>query len=155
MFVVGDIWLGTEGIGAISRQARGSYVLLICLDEEKVINVGSLGDTRFSAGFYAYVGSAMNRLKARLERHLRSEKRRHWHIDYLLEKAVVIDMAVRDTDERVECLIARALGNDFQSIPGFGSSDCRCRSHLFFEPEEGRIRNGIRYSINTENMVTG
>jgi Uri superfamily endonuclease len=31
--------------------------------------------------------------------------------------------------------LAEGLGNAFDNYPGFGSSDCRCPSHLFFSQE--------------------
>jgi sugar fermentation stimulation protein A len=116
--------------------ARGSYVLLISLPEEHMITVGSLGPIRFSQGHYAYVGSALGGFRARLNRHLRTGKKPHWHIDYLLEKAVLDAIITEEARERTECKIARALAQKFGSVPGFGSSDCRCRSHLFSATED-------------------
>jgi Uri superfamily endonuclease len=39
------------------------------------------------------------------------------------------------TNERLECQLAKGLGYAFHNYPGFGSSDCRCPSHLFFSEE--------------------
>jgi sugar fermentation stimulation protein A len=111
--------------------ARGSYVLLISLPEEHMITVGSLGPIRFSRGCYAYVGSALGGFRARLNRHLRTGKKPHWHIDYLLEEAVLDAIITGETREKTECKIARALAQKFGFVPGFGASDCHCRSHLF------------------------
>jgi Uri superfamily endonuclease len=115
---------------------KGSYVLLIQLPQRQTIKVGSLKAIRFPGGYYAYVGSAMGGLKSRLSRHLQRNKKPHWHIDYLLQKAFISDVILCPTKHRVECTIAQALSHQFDSIPGFGSSDCRCRSHLFFATEE-------------------
>jgi Uri superfamily endonuclease len=112
--------------------AKGSYILLIKLPEETTIAAGRLGPVLFRRGHYAYVGSALGGLKQRLDRHLRAEKKLHWHIDYLLEKARIDGIVTCETDERTECAIANALSEQFESVPGFGSSDCRCHSHLFF-----------------------
>jgi len=114
------------------RPVKGSYVLLIELPEERTIATGSLKDTHFQSGCYAYVGSAMGGLRSRLSRHLRRNKKLHWHIDYLLEWASVKDIVIYETEDRVECTIARAFSRRFNSVPGFGSSDCKCTSHLFF-----------------------
>ena len=116
--------------------ARGSYVLLMSLPEERTITVGSLGLIYFSRGHYAYVGSALGGFRSRLNRHLRSEKKPHWHIDYLLEKAVLDAIITGETQERTECTIAKELAQQFTSMPGFGASDCRCRSHLFFGADD-------------------
>ena len=115
---------------------KGSYVLLIELAEEQAINTGSLKTIYFPRGYYAYVGSAMGGFKSRLSRHLKSDKKPHWHIDYLLEKAYISEIILYETEDRVECPIAQALSCQFDSIPGFGSSDCKCRSHLFFATDK-------------------
>ena len=112
--------------------AKGCYVLLIELPTEETVTTGRLGPVDFPRGHYAYVGSALGGLRSRLERHLRSEKKVRWHVDYLLEKARISEIVTCETEERVECVIARALAGRFSSVSGFGSSDCRCRSHLFF-----------------------
>jgi Uri superfamily endonuclease len=45
-----------------------------------------------------------------------------------------------DTDERLECPLADILaGKGLEAVAGFGSSDCRCRSHLFRSPCEGAV----------------
>jgi len=115
-----------------TRRPKGSYVLLIKLPEDETIPTGRLGPIHFSRGYYAYAGSALGGLQPRLERHLRTGKKLHWHIDYLLEKAWIEETVTCHTGERMECSIARSLGERFEQIPGFGSSDCRCKSHLFF-----------------------
>ncbi len=115
---------------------KGSYVLLIELTEEQTITIGSLKAIYFPRGYYAYVGSAMGWFKSRLNRHLRSNKKPHWHIDYLLEKASISEIIFCETNDSVECTIAQALNSQFDSIPGFGSSDCKCRSHLFFATDK-------------------
>jgi Uri superfamily endonuclease len=122
---------------------KGSYILLIQLREEKVIRIGSLSCHSFFPGYYAYVGSAMGGLKSRLNRHRKKDKKPHWHIDYLLEEAILAGITICETEERAECLIAQALSSQLGSISGFGSSDCRCRSHLFFAASESQIKSAI------------
>lgn len=115
---------------------KGSYLLLIQLSEEQTITAGRRKTACFPGGYYAYVGSAMGGFKSRLNRHLKSDKKSHWHIDYLLEKASIRRIILCETEDRVECAIAQALSCRFDAIPGFGSSDCRCRSHLFFAADK-------------------
>ena len=100
---------------------KGSYTLLIQLPEEQTITTGRLKATYFPRGYYAYVGSAMGGFKSRLNRHLKSNKKPHWHIDYLLEKASISEIILCETKDRAECAIAQALSCQFDSIPGFGS----------------------------------
>ena len=112
---------------------RGSYLLLVNLPEEQTITVGRRNTCYFPRGCYVYVGSALNGLRARLNRHLRDDKKLHWHIDYLLQKASITSIITCEAEGRIECALAQALSHRFDSIPGFGSSDCRCRSHLFLD----------------------
>jgi len=134
---------------------KGSYVLLIQLPEEQTITIGSLKAIRFPHGYYAYVGSAMGGFKSRLRRHLNDNKRLHWHIDYLLRKAFVNSIILCETTDRAECTIAQALSRQFDSIPGFGSSDCKCHSHLFFAADEMKTTIlAILNLLNTRPRLT-
>ncbi len=113
---------------------RGAYALILELRTEATVTVGRLGTFVFPAGRYAYVGSAMSGLDARVARHLRAEKRRRWHVDYLLAAAEVVEVIEFESDVRQECGLSRAVSRlPGASVPvtGFGSSDCRCRSHLY------------------------
>jgi len=116
----------------IEQQAKGGYILLVEIPQGVRVKVGALGALEFPGGFYAYCGSAIGGLGTRINRHVRSEKKVRWHIDYLLEKGRVRGVIYALTEERLECQLAGRLGQSFGSIPGFGSSDCRCPSHLFF-----------------------
>ena len=99
------------------------------------MEVGVLGPVAFPKGFYAYCGSAMVGLAARINRHLRRKKKVRWHVDYLLAKGRITKVLSAETNERLECQLAKGLGNAFNHYPGFGSSDCGCPSHLFFSEE--------------------
>lgn len=110
---------------------NGSYVLIMEMKEGKKISVGKLGPIDFKKGYYAYVGSAMNGLAKRIERHLSNEKKMHWHIDYLLKKARIIEIWILESDKKRECEIAEKLVEKLIAIASFGSSDCDCRGHLF------------------------
>ena len=122
---------------------KGSYTLLIKLPQAQTITIGSLSDVYFPQGYYAYVGSALSGVKGRLSHHLNRNKKSHWHIDYLLQKASITDVIIGESEGRVECTIARALSAQFDFIPGFGSSDCHCTSHLFLAAEGRRMRSTI------------
>lgn len=131
---------------------KGSYVLIIELKNDEEIEVGKLGTFHFGKGYYAYVGSAMNGIDARIGRHMRHDKKKHWHIDYLLEKGI-IRQAWYVEGKRDECKIARSMEGKFNSIAGFGSSDCRCRSHLFYSKSIAGLVEAVeamglrRYSV--------
>jgi sugar fermentation stimulation protein A len=108
-----------------------TYILIVCLSEERVIRVGRLGKIAFEPGIYFYVGSGGRSPEKRLARHARRRKRKFWHIDYLTVNSRVIGALVFEHDRSLECDLADALAGTFEAVPGFGASDCRCRSHLF------------------------
>lgn len=111
---------------------KGSYILLTELDEEKTIQIGKLGYINFKKGFYAYIGSALNGIEQRINRHLRKDKKNHWHIDYLLEYNQIKNIFYTENNFREECNIAKKFERKLISIPDFGCSDCNCKSHLFY-----------------------
>ncbi len=110
----------------------GSYIFIMRLKRDRKLSIGGLGEVRFRRGYYLYVGSARLNLTKRIERHKRIIKNRHWHVDYLRAEAEYhAALPVRASDD-LECAIASELGKiSGWSIPGFGSSDCGCGSHLF------------------------
>jgi len=110
----------------------GSYIFIMRLKRDRRLLIGGLGEVRFRKGYYLYVGSAKTNLSKRIERHRRISKKHHWHVDHLREAAEYhAALRVRASDD-LECGIASALGRIAEwSVPGFGSSDCGCRSHLF------------------------
>jgi len=113
-------------------QDRGSYILILRLEEDRMLPFGAAGSFFFKRGFYLYAGSAMANLNARIERHLRRRKSFHWHFDRLREVSRVHAVLPVRSSARLECLIAAALRDIAAwSVAGFGSSDCACASHLF------------------------
>lgn len=108
-----------------------SYLLEIENEGEKYIKIGSLGRLKFKKGIYVYVGSAKKNLIPRIKRHLRKEKKYFWHIDYFLkEKQVKIKRVWKTSEE--ECQVAAFLSGYAETVERFGSSDCKCRGHLFY-----------------------
>ncbi|MCD6466081.1 DUF123 domain-containing protein [Candidatus Bathyarchaeota archaeon] len=87
----------------------------------------------FDHGIYVYVGSAQNSLEKRIARHFRKKKKKFWHIDYLLEdeNVKIITVLYKIAPRREECRIAKEINSIGSPIKGFGSSDCKCKSHLF------------------------
>jgi sugar fermentation stimulation protein A len=118
----------------IEREAkdRGSYLLILNLRKGQKIDIGKLGRINFRKGFYVYVGSAMANLSKRMERHRRLRKQHHWHIDELRAIAEFHSALAIRSSARLECEIAKALSKIVEwTVPGFGSSDCSCNTHLF------------------------
>jgi len=117
----------------------GIYHLLIHLSQDAEIEIGRLGRFCFPTGYYVYTGSALGGLESRIARHRRSEKRLHWHIDYLLQYGCIIDVITHPTKERLECQFSQkilSLPNCEIPVKGFGSSDCGCSAHLVYFREK-------------------
>ncbi len=113
----------------------GVYQLHLRVPADVQLEIGKLGTVQFPAGTYFYTGSALGGLGARLARHLRSEKTRRWHIDYLLDHAQIVAIAILPTRERLECALHAETVERLDGryvANGFGSSDCRCRAHLAY-----------------------
>jgi sugar fermentation stimulation protein A len=118
----------------IEREARdrGSYLLVLNLKRDRKIDVRKLGRIHLKKGFYVYVGSAMANLSKRMERHRHLRKQRHWHIDELRAIAEFRSVLAIRSSERLECDVAEAMSEIAEwSVPRFGSTDCRCETHLF------------------------
>lgn len=114
-------------------QDRGSYLVVLAFEKEHTLAVGKLGHLTFQRGFYVYAGSAMANLSARLARHQRKTKKRRWHLDYIRPSAASFEGLAIRSSARLECPIAKALSETLKPGPkGFGSSDCRCPTHLFY-----------------------
>ena len=118
----------------IAREARdsGSYILILHLEDDLLLPVGSLGNVPFRRGYYLYAGSAKKNLTKRIQRHLAKRKKFFWHIDYLRDHAGrCMALPVRSS-RPLEHDLAGALSriSDW-SVPRFGASDCSCKTHLF------------------------
>jgi len=109
----------------------GIYTLLLFLSKKVTVDIGKLGKQRFPEGYYTYTGSALGKgassLKHRIARHLRKEKRKFWHIDYLLA----------DENVSVEAVVAAETNEDMECNLNSYASDCKkkCGSHLLYFPE--------------------
>ena len=134
---------------------KGVYVLIIEKSIGEELEIGKLGTIEFKSGFYAYVGSALSGLEQRIKRHLRREKRLYWHIDYLLASpgADVREVIFKETSNREECMIARKMHEQLEHINGFGCSDCRCESHLFFCNSHDRLLEIAYHSLIATDTV--
>lgn len=122
---------------------KGIYTLVIELNEKK-IQVGALGDLDFEKGYYVYVGSAQNGLETRIDRHLRDDKKKHWHIDHLLDNADIVKIYIANADKEEECVVAKYLDSSLNRVNDFGASDCSCNSHLFYSNEFDEIADLLK-----------
>jgi endonuclease-3 len=120
---------------------KGSYTLLLELKEDLKIEIGSLGFFELEQGFYAYNGSAFGPGGfKRVDRHKGKSVEggdAYWHIDYLLvREEVEIVRVFKSEGSDLECSLSEEMKDIFESISGFGCSDCGCDSHLFYSSGE-------------------
>jgi len=130
---------------------KGVYLLIIWLGKEQKIKIGRLGRFNFKKGFYVYTGSALKNLEARVRRHRRKRKKLFWHIDYLLANkyAKIANVIGIQTRKRLECDVNKmvlSLPGAKVLVKGFGSSDCKCKSHLVYFGERD-IRKLAEYNF--------
>ena len=114
----------------------GTYFIVLRCAAPYRRHIGALGSVRIRKGYYIYVGSAQGPggIQARLGRHLLRSQKVHWHIDYLRRHLPVIAFGYLESTSVLEHEWARILAHCPRAttgIPRFGSSDCRCPSHLF------------------------
>jgi Uri superfamily endonuclease len=148
---------------------KGIYILMFYLGKNIKIRIGKLGTKYFLKGHYAYIGSARgstsSSLPNRIGRHLNKNKKKHWHIDFLLaNKNTQIEKLITIfTTENIECKINALLKKKLEAmvpVKGFGTSDCRqnCQSHLLYvcrkeKPEDSIYpileEAGIKYNLFT------
>ena len=119
------------------KLSSGFYQLKILLKKSAKIKIGKLGTFNFPAGIYIYTGSAKKNLQQRINRHQQKNKKLYWHIDYLLQQAEVVSVKtfpLKNNFTECELNFLSAEKSKLKEpflIKGFGSSDCRCKSHLF------------------------
>ncbi|RAP51400.1 MAG: endonuclease [Methanosphaera sp. rholeuAM270] len=114
---------------------KGNYCIVIEVKEDCDIRIGARGIVHFTSGYYVYVGSALNSLSKRIERHLSDSKRKHWHADYLLlnKNTQIMEVIYTYCTKKIECSIAcEILKSSDDYIELFGCSDCNCISHLYY-----------------------
>jgi len=121
----------------------GGYILLLKVEKQCRVRVGSLGVLRFDKGYYAYVGSAVGgniTIEKRLNRYKKIASNKNgnlrWHIDYLLasKNTSLLGFIPVKSKEKIECKISKVLGEIADNVVvGFGSSDCKngCKGHLY------------------------
>ncbi len=131
------------------KKNKGNYCLIISNKRDSNIKVGAKGMMFFKKGYYVYVGSALNSLDKRIERHISEEKKKHWHVDYLLldKNTKIKEVIFTYSTKKIECEISNEINKTSDGyIELFGCSDCKCLSHLYYF---NSYENALDSSVNS------
>ncbi|MGM0608657.1 MAG: GIY-YIG nuclease family protein [Candidatus Muiribacteriota bacterium] len=111
------------------------YIIILHNKKKVSIPVAKFGLLNFEPGFYFYIGTSYRSPEKRIKRHLSQHKKKHWHLDYITEKIKPVKACLFKNVEFSECELNSHIHNEFCTtfpFKKFGSSDCRCYSHLHF-----------------------
>jgi len=130
----------------MASDRHGSYALVFKCTVPFQVVTGKLGPIFISGGYWIYVGSAFGQggLRARLTHHLKPSHRPHWHIDYIKSAMRLVEIwTTTDTAKREHdwAMVFSTLNGASRPIPGFGATDCMCRSHLIHLPRRPGFSN--------------
>jgi Uri superfamily endonuclease len=151
--------MGTSS--ALTLSMPGTYALILACLKEKRLRIAKLGEIQLQPGYFVYVGSAFGPggLAARLSHHRRLIVRPHWHIDYLRPATILSEIWLTydpsSREHQWADLIAQ-IKHESIPLPGFGSTDCSCGSHLFFfrdRPSIQLFRRHIRARMPSHGKV--
>lgn len=138
------------------KSKPGTYALVLRSLRNTSTQVGRWGRLKIVPGCYIYVGSAFcpGGVQARVSRHRRKKKSKHWHIDYLREHADPVFAWYSNEPAKLEHRWAQVLSEmeEMSPVKGFGCTDCRCLSHLFFmkkKPPLKRFLDAIGSPVET------
>ena len=109
---------------------KGSYFLVIRLAGDRNVRTKAR-EFPLRAGYYVYVGSAMNSLEKRVARHFSKEKKLHWHIDYLLREAELLRAYLIPSEERLEERLSLEVSRFGEPVEGFGAGDVKVSTNLY------------------------
>jgi len=115
-----------------SIRDSADYLLVLLFDDNIRAPVGALGEIDLKRGYYVYCGSAKSGLRGRAGRHLSDPVRKRWHIDHITPASSLRSVFWKPHEMGGECRAAELLRKGFEGVRGFGSSDCRCPTHLFY-----------------------
>jgi len=121
------------------KRNTGVYLLEIYLNKSIILSIKNFYGQKLIKGYYYYTGSAQRNLVQRIERHIKKEKKIHWHIDHLTTNkyaSLKNVFMILGASKNAECDLGKKLKTSLEisdSLNGFGNSDCRnCNTHLFY-----------------------
>ena len=136
----------------------GTYIVVLRSHQAKQIQIGRLAQFNIKKGYYVYIGSAFGSggVIARLRHHSKVSKRPHWHLDYLRAETSFYAAYAEYSSEKEECNWASVMAKNTvasEPLKGFGSSDCDCRTHLFYFSSQAKVAQAVR-EITTARKIS-
>ena len=140
---------------------HGTYALVLSSTIDRPVVIGKLGTLKVKSGFYVYVGSAFGPggLLARIRHHRNNTGCPHWHMDYLGKylrlDEIVFTCDAAHREHQWARILSKARGS-MVPLAGFGSSDCRCKSHLYYfisRPSSVNFRRKIYSSLDNHDRI--
>jgi len=136
---------------------KGTYLLILRSLTDRSITAGKLGRISIKPGYLAYAGSARGGggLERRILRHIRTDKKKWWHIDYLRPYSLLEEIWFCESERVLEHKIAAVFEKAGIAAERFGSSDCSCRSHLFYlegTPSLDKWKESLETAAGSENV---
>ena len=121
---------------------KGTYVLILKNSREITISAGTK-TLHALPGYYTYCGSAFGSggIYSRVSRHLKPFKKHRWHIDYIRRFMSITSVFALASDKNMEHIWAKTFKDNGGAVhsKGFGSSDCKCETHLHYFINEPSI----------------
>jgi Uri superfamily endonuclease len=140
----------------LKKNTKGTYCIVFSIDNIS-LEVRSGKKFLLKKGIYLYVGSAFGSggLKKRIQRHLKKDKKKHWHLDFVStqESFRAFEIWIME-NKKLECLLAEFISKTEKPVFGFGSSDCKCLSHLFRVRELEDLKRRILKEFNVKIFKT-
>ncbi|MEO2068654.1 MAG: GIY-YIG nuclease family protein [Desulfurobacteriaceae bacterium] len=136
----------------LKKNTKGTYCLVFSIDDVS-LKVRSGKKFFLKKGTYLYVGSAFGSggLKKRIQRHLKKDKKKHWHFDFVSAQDSFKALEVWIVEnKRLECLLADFISKTEEPVFGFGSSDCKCLSHLFRVSDLEDLKSQVLKEFNVK-----
>ncbi|WP_135074730.1 GIY-YIG nuclease family protein [Terasakiella sp. SH-1] len=142
--------MGAKGILEEISPEKGAYILQIHVDKAFEAPIARLKNPLIRPGRYLYCGSAKGPggIRARVKRHVKRDKKAHWHVDRLTIAFGVEALSIFENTSECD-LVSAVLEHSFasQPYPKFGSSDCEvCCAHLV-HLDEGVELEGCGFSV--------
>lgn len=110
------------------------YSIKLKINKESEIQVGKLGSFVFPKGYYIYIGSAKKNIKSRVNRHIKIDKKKKWHFDFLRPYGEIVEIETYD-NSLTECELFEKIKRETNGevlVKKFGSTDCKCFTHLIY-----------------------